>query len=108
MDKVKYKSNNQERKVKVRRLIRERLGRAIANLYFGDTVEESRAAGGSHATALTNFALCDFLDSGTRARASQLTDQVILELHRHKDDLAVRGLGHLLQSLELTNLHSGR
>ena len=40
-------------------------------------------------------------------RRPQLTHNVILQLHGHKDDLAAGALGHLLQSLELTDLHGG-
>ena len=36
-----------------------------------------------------------------------LANKVTLQLHRHKYDLGARGLGHLLQGLELPDLHGG-
>lgn len=39
--------------------------------------------------------------------ARHLADDVALELHGHKDDLAVRRLRHRLERLELPDLHGG-
>ncbi len=40
-------------------------------------------------------------------RLAELAHDVTLQLHGHKDDLAPGSLRHLLQSLELTDLHGG-
>jgi hypothetical protein len=47
------------------------------------------------------------LRTTTSLLLGHLAHNVTLQLHGHKHDLAVRGLGHLLQRLQLPDLHGG-
>jgi hypothetical protein len=64
---------------------------------LGDAVQQTGSACSAHpARTLSGLAFSDCSKVGTRSLFRHLTDDVALQLHRHKDDLAASRFGHLL------------